>query len=123
MGRDSKINITRAKIEDFNKKPWIGSSRKELFNYEISIRNTYAAPIKIEVLDQVPVSLENEIHVTIENISNAELHEESGRLKWKLKIEPGVTQKLTTAFSIKYPKNKTVNTKRSRHLTCPSKFW
>ncbi len=122
MGRDSKINISRAKIEDFNKKPWLGSNRKESFNYEISIRNNNSTPIKIEVLDQVPVSLENEINVTIENISEAKLNIESGRLKWNLEVEPGVTKKLTTSFNIKYPKNKSVNTKRTRKVVCPSYF-
>jgi len=123
MGRDSKINISRVKVEDFNKKAWIGTNRKESFNYEISIRNTYEAPINIEIWDQVPVSLENEIHVSIENIANAEHNQESGRLKWKLNIEPESTKKINTAFSIKYPKNKKVNTKRTRKLACPANFW
>ena len=119
MGRDSKINISRVKIKDFNKKSLIGLNKKEAFKYEISIRNTYSKPIQIEVIDQVPISLENEIDVSVNNISKAEQDTESGRLKWSLEIPPGTTQKLTTEFVIKYPRNKIINSKRTRKIYSP----
>lgn len=123
MGRDSKINISRAKKEDFNKKKWIGLNRRESFEYEISIRNTYATSIDIEILDQVPISQEGDIVVDIINVSEADLDEKSGRLKWNLNIGSSETKKLITSFSVKYPKNKEVKIRRNRQVACPAKFW
>lgn len=121
LGRDSKINISRVKREDFNKNSWIGANRKESFEYEISVRNTYSKPIEIEVVDQVPISQENDITVSVENVSNAEQTEQTGRLIWKLKVEPSETKKLLTAFTVKYPKNKKVKIRKNR--TVPAQFW
>ncbi|MCP4521437.1 MAG: DUF4139 domain-containing protein [Cytophagales bacterium] len=116
LGRDSKINITRVKKQDFNKKKWIGLNRSEYFEYEIAIRNTYNTPIEIEVVDQVPVSQESDIEVDVKEISGADHHPKSGRLEWKLKIEPKTTQKLITSFSVKYPKNKKVHIRKKRRV-------
>lgn len=119
MGRDAKINVSRVKKEDFNKKKWIGLNRTESFEYEIAVRNTYNTPIEIEIIDQVPVSQENDIEVELKNISNAELDEQSGRLKWKVKIDPKVTKRFETSFSVKYPRNKRVNIRKTRMLRTP----
>lgn len=123
MGRDSKINISRVKKEDFNKKKWIGLNRTESFEYEISVRNTYNTSINIEVIDQVPISQESDIEVNVKEVSNAEHDEKTGRLKWNLTIEPKTTKKLLTAFSVKYPKNKKVGIRKKRKVSSPSKFW
>ena len=89
----------------------------------ISIRNTYSKEIDIEIIDQVPISQEGDIIVDIQNISGAERDEQSGRLKWKMKIAPSATKKLITAFSVKYPKNKQVRIRKSRQVACPARFW
>jgi len=39
LGRDKKVAVTRVKKQDKNSKNFTGSDRKEIFTYEITIRN------------------------------------------------------------------------------------
>ncbi len=120
LGRDNKILVTRTKKEDFSSKKIIALDRKESFTYEIIIKNNRTEPIDIELQDQVPVSQENEIKVEIDEISSATMDALNGKLHWNAKINPGESVKYTIAFSVKYPKNKTVHIRKTRAIPCMS---
>lgn len=83
------------------------------------IRNTYNVPIQIQIVDQVPIALESDIEVSLENISNAEHILKTGRLTWDLTIPPIQNKKLTVAFFIKFPRNKRlIISPFYRHTVC-----
>lgn len=119
LGVDKKVSVARVKKKDFNEERFIGSNRKESFQYNIDVRNNHAEAIDIQLVDQVPIAQESEIEVTIEEISGARRDELSGKLTWNLKIEPSQTKKLALAFTVKYPKNKTVFLRQSRKVVSP----
>lgn len=122
LGRDNQIQIARQKKEDYGSKVFIGSSRKQTFKYEITVKNNKNTPIKIEVQDQVPISQESDITVDVENISGAQQDNVTGRLKWVANLKPGESITYTLSFTVKYPKNKEVHLKeyKMRAMACPS---
>lgn len=119
LGRDNKIMITRIKMENYTSKTLLGTNRKESYAYEIVVKNNRNLPVKIEIIDQVPVSQESEIEVGVENISGAEYNNTTGLLKWNTELQPGVTQKYTLAYWVKYPKSKPVQMNRKRSVAAP----
>ncbi|MBS1637335.1 MAG: DUF4139 domain-containing protein [Bacteroidetes bacterium] len=109
FGRDKKIVVTRTKLKDFNSERSIGSNRKVTYSYEMVIKNNRKAPIQIELEDQLPVSQNSEIVVEAIELSKAERNELNGQLSWKLSLAPDETKKIILTYSVKYPKNKSVD--------------
>jgi uncharacterized protein (TIGR02231 family) len=109
MGRDKGIVITREKIKDFCKNTGFVGNKKSTRGYEIKIRNNKPKPIEIEVIDQIPMSRIKEIQVEMLENSSAEYDETTGKLKWKLTIQPGQTSEVFFKFQVKYPKDKNLS--------------
>ena len=119
LGRDNQIMVSRTKREDFNSKSFIGNTRKTKLAYEINVKNNHSIPVKLRVLDQLPVSQEKEIEVKDVETSGAQIEPVSGKLTWLLTLQPGESRKLPFGFTIEYPKNKSVNLRRSRQIKSP----
>jgi len=120
FGRDGKILVTRKKSEEFSNKKVIGAWKRDTYTYEIIVKNNRTRKVAIEIKDQVPVSQDSDITVSVNNISGATQDEITGELAWNLNLEPGESKKLTISFEIKYPKNKNVNVKTYRTISAPS---
>ncbi|MBI2968724.1 MAG: DUF4139 domain-containing protein [Bacteroidetes bacterium] len=112
LGRDGKILVTRSKLKDFSSTKFIGSTKKETYAYEIGVKNNRKGNINIEIQDQIPISKQGDISVEVLETSGAKTDAVTGQLTWNFNLAPGEAKKITLSFSIKYPKNKTVNTKR-----------
>ena len=109
MGRDKGIVITREKIKDFCKNTRFAGNKKSTRGYQIKVRNNKPKAIEIEVIDQIPMSRIKEIQVEmLENVS-AEYDETTGKLKWRLTIQPGETAEVSFKFQVKYPKDKNLS--------------
>lgn len=108
MGRDNNITVERTPIQDYTKTKFIGTNKKETFGYEIAVRNKKGVAIEIEILDQIPVSQNSQIDVTLEEKGSAEYLKEYGKLMWKLSISPGQTKKERFVYTVKYPKKERV---------------
>lgn len=106
LGRDKGVVIQREKLKEFCSSNFMGSKKKEVLVYEITIRNTKKETVSINIEDQIPVSSNKEITVEINNLSGAEYDETTGKLLWKKQLAPGETLKLRIEFDVKYPKDK-----------------
>ncbi len=115
LGRDKKVLVTRTKLKDYSAVKYIGSNRKETHAYRMIVKNNRKVPIDIEVLDQVPVSQDSDIEVSVEEISNAKKNDLTGELKWLHKIEPNQTRTIDLTFTVKYPKNKPLSIGKSKY--------
>ncbi|MCE7863019.1 MAG: mucoidy inhibitor MuiA family protein [Bacteroidetes bacterium CHB5] len=109
LGRDKRIVVKRDKLKDLTSKNFIGSSRKENYTWEISVRNTKTDAVKIIVEDQVPVSQNTQIEVTTVDLGGAKYNKDTGKLTWELELKPNETRKLVYKFEVKYPKDKQVS--------------
>lgn len=108
LGRDEGINVKRTKLLEFCKTKWIDTKKTETLAYEISIKNNKSTTIEIDVLDQVPISKTDDIKVEITDMSGAIYTEEIGKINWKLSIAPNTSKKVRLIYTLKYPKDQSV---------------
>jgi len=121
LGRDQKVLIERNEKKDFRSRSFIGTQRKESYVYEIKLKNMHKSPIQIEIQDQYPISKNGDISVGVQNISNANENEDTGKLTWKFKLDSSELKAYELSYTIRYPKNKRVVTsKKFRTISCPS---
>lgn len=119
LGRDNKIVVTRTKLKDMSTQRFIGSTKKEMYAYEIVVKNNRKTPIQIEINDQVPVSQQGDISVEEIELSKAEKQINTGKLTWRYTLQPDEVKKINLSFAIKYPKNKTISSKKLRMAASP----
>jgi uncharacterized protein (TIGR02231 family) len=108
LGRDKKIVVKREKVKDFSATKWIGASKSQTFGYTISLHNGHNDTLSVELLDQVPLSTDKDIVIELIDKGAASFDVATGKLKWKITLAAGETRKLTFSYSVKYPKDKTI---------------
>jgi uncharacterized protein (TIGR02231 family) len=109
MGRDKRVVVKREKLKDYTTRKTISSNQRDSYAWEISIRNTKNEPLEITVEDQVPVSQNSQIEVTLTDAGGATVAKDSGKLVWKLTLQPNETRKVVFKYEVKYPKDKQVS--------------
>jgi uncharacterized protein (TIGR02231 family) len=108
LGRDKRIVVKREKLKDLTSRKFIGTNQKENYAYEISVRNTKQEAIKIEMEDQIPVTQNAQIEVTVLDTGGARFNKDTGKLSWPLSLQPNETKKVIYKFEVKYPKDRQV---------------
>lgn len=118
LGRDPNVVLSRQKIKGSSGKVFLGTSKKATIAYEITVRNNHSKNINIQILDQVPISSDKDVVVTVDEMSSAAYDIPTGLLSWNIALDGMKTQKMTFGFSIKYPKDKEVHIqyKKSRQM-------
>lgn len=109
FGADKQLVVNRTKVKSSSKKQFIGSNKTETFSYVITMRNAKAMPVTADIIDQIPVSQNKDIEVTLKESSKAEYDAATGKLRWPVTIQPGETKTISFEYSIKYPKNAVVS--------------
>ncbi len=108
MGRDKKIISKHETIEEFKSRKNVGSIIRESFGYRITLRNTKNEPISMVMEDQVPISQDSRIEVELENAIGADFNRETGKLTWKLTLQPLENKEILLKYNVKYPKGKNI---------------
>jgi uncharacterized protein (TIGR02231 family) len=103
LGRDSKIKISRIKKSEESKKSTLGGTTKDTQVFEIVVKNNREGSINVTIVDQIPISSDTEIEVTANEISDATLEKNTGKLTWQLKVAAGESKKLLIDYTIKSP--------------------
>ena len=106
LGRDKRIVVKREKLKDFSSRKVIGTNQRDSYAWEISVRNTKSEPVTIVVEDQVPVSQDAAIEVTLTDAGGAVYNAYNGMLKWEITLQPNETKKVVYKFEVKYPKGR-----------------
>lgn len=106
LGRDEGISVQRVKMKKDRKTSM--STTKEEATFELKIRNNKSSTVNINVLDQVPVSTNDEIKIKATEIGNADYDKEIGRLRWTAELAPNKTFVKRFGYEVKYPKSKYV---------------
>jgi uncharacterized protein (TIGR02231 family) len=108
FGRDKKVLVERKLISDFSKKSFLGSTKKESFEYQIKINNTNSTSVNIRMIDHIPLSRVAEIKVDVDNIDGATYNKETGQLDWVIEVKPGEVKTIKFSYSVTSPKDKKV---------------
>lgn len=106
MGRDPNLVIERKKVKDETEKPLLSKQVYRTIEIEINVRNPKSVPVTLMLEDQVPVSQHEKIEVEHIDLGDADLNEDSGHMKWKLKLKPGESKKVTFSYKLIYDKDK-----------------
>lgn len=108
MGRDRSIVMQREKVDQFSKKRTIGSNITESRGYEITLKNNKSQAVTLVVKDQIPVSVNSSIIVTLGELSKGNLDTQTGIVTWEVTLAPGAQQKLSFQYEVKYPKSERI---------------
>ena len=109
LGKDKRVVVKREKVVDYSSVKFLGSNKRQIFTYEITVKNNKKEKIQILLKDQYPVSSSKDIEEELLESSGAEINTDTGVLTWKLQLAPGESKKYRISYSIKYPKEKMVN--------------
>ena len=106
LGRDKNISVNREKIIDFTNKQFIGNKKEETRAWKTTVKNNKSQEINLIVLDQVPVSTNQEIEVNVQDLSGGKLEPETGEVMWRFKLKPSEKKELELKYSVKFPKGR-----------------
>ena len=109
LGKDKRIVIKKEKLKDYSSIKFLGSNKKQVMTYEITVKNNKKEAIQMLLKDQYPLSTNKEIEVELLESADAANNTDLGVLSWKLQLAPGEQKKFRVSYSVKYPKDKFVN--------------
>jgi len=110
LGIDQGVYVKRER-RDFGASQWLGAYRQETFDFAISLRNNKTVPIEVKLLDQIPISTDKQIEISLLKKDNAAYNEAKGELEWKVRCQPGNTETRSFSYRMKYPKDEIVRGK------------
>ena len=96
-------------MKDFSSVKFLGTNKKQVFTYEITVKNNKKEKMAMILKDQFPISTNKDIEVELLESNDATVNNELGVLTWKLELNAGEIKKYRISYSVKYPKDKLVN--------------
>lgn len=109
LGHDKRIVVKKEKVTDYSSVKFLGSSKKQVFTYEITVRNNKKEKVEMLLKDQHPLSSTKDIEEELLETSGAVVNNDTGILTWKITLNPGETKKYRVSYSVKYPKDRNIN--------------
>ncbi len=106
LGSDQNIISTRKKLKDEEKDQVFSKRILREFTFEIIVRNNTSSSIELDLEDQIPVSLNEDIKVKLLDKAGAEYSHPSGKLLWKLQLNPGESKKIKFSYSVEHDRNR-----------------
>lgn len=108
LGRDKGVVIKRVLVKEFSQKRLLGNNKNESRQYEFTIRNNKQQPIHIIVEDQFPISTNKDVEVEKLSYDGGKLDDDRKTVSWNLNVDAKKETKLQMGYSVKYPKDKTL---------------
>lgn len=120
LGRDKKIQMVRKESKQDYQRSIVGNYEKEVLKYETTIKNTRDIPVSIIVEDQIPVASNSDQEINVNEISGASYDKASGKLTWKIILNPNESKIIKMGYTSKYPKSLQTRKKKYRTISSPS---
>ena len=102
LGVDKGVSVKRELKKEYSGKKFIGTKQTDTREWRITVKNNKNQRIKIKLLDQVPVSVSDDIQVEIEKLSKGKLNDETGEVKWEFDLPAGDKKELILKYSVKH---------------------
>ncbi|MGL5387657.1 MAG: mucoidy inhibitor MuiA family protein [Serratia sp. (in: enterobacteria)] len=110
LGRDKKIIVNRENEKQLTSKAeFFGNSVSQQYSFATSIKNTRKEPIKLVVMEQMPLSRDSAITIDGLKYDGASYDKDTGNVQWAVDLPANQTQKFTLSYTVKYPKDKRVS--------------
>jgi uncharacterized protein (TIGR02231 family) len=108
LGVDQSIFCERKKTLDVEKCKIIGNSRTQTITIQIVVKNNKNSAVNLSIEDQVPISKNEGIEISINDKGKGELNPETGKLTWDITLKAQEKRILEFTYTLKYDKHKTV---------------
>jgi uncharacterized protein (TIGR02231 family) len=108
LGKDKRVAVKRSLVKELSSLKTSGGNNKQVFTYEIIVKNNKQTDINLLLKDQHPLSTIKEVEVKLEDSGEAMVNAETGVLTWKITLKPGESKKVRFTYSVKYPKDKKI---------------
>ncbi|WP_461833965.1 mucoidy inhibitor MuiA family protein [Desulfothermus sp.] len=107
MGIDESIRTTKKLIKKYTQYKGVVTKKiKLVYEYEIDVHNGKKRNIKLVVKDNIPVSRNEKIKVTLLSPKKDKATiSRDGIIKWKIDLKPNEVRKLPIKFIVEYPKD------------------
>jgi len=109
LGKDERIIIKRTKLNEVNGSNLFGNIKEKKFSYDIVVKNTKKETVEITIEEQLPISQDKNIMVNALELSGGKLNPISGLVTWKISLKAGESSTKKFNFSVKFPKDTSVN--------------
>lgn len=109
LGKDKGLVVERKAVKEYKRSKVVGANVRKSYGYEIIVRNTKPIAVQLVLEDQFPVSANSEITVDLEESGKGKVDETSGKITWRLELKPGETVKIPLKYTVKYPKDMSIN--------------
>jgi len=114
FGADDKVKIERTVVKrnEGSAGLIVTTSKTEERAFKTTVRNGHDFPVKVAILDQLPVSETNDIVVEMLPSSTpattTNLRDKRGVLEWAFEAKPGEVRDINFAWRMRWPKDKGV---------------
>jgi TonB-dependent SusC/RagA subfamily outer membrane receptor len=109
VGKDKRITLERRKVTDFSSEKFLASSHLQKYVFEITARNNKNEAVRLSLLDQIPLSSNKDIEITLNDAGNAQVNADKGQLKWVLPLQSGESAKVRFGYTVKSPKGEVLD--------------
>ncbi len=112
FGQDDSVRVRHALVEEKRSEQGIiSSSKADQRSYRITVKNLHERGIGVVILDQFPVSQNQDIKVELtgkQPPSRRDIEDKRGVIAWDLKLEPQQEQAIEFGWRTQWPSNKRV---------------
>jgi uncharacterized protein (TIGR02231 family) len=109
LGRDKSLVVKREQIKDYCKTGMFGAKQQTTKAFEISVTNNKKQAVEVIIEDQLPISQNGDIEVEREELTGGAFDEQTGKVTWKVTVNPNETIRKQLRFNVKYPRKKFVS--------------
>lgn len=97
---EKDVAVERQRQISKQSKNLIGTSKKVQRDWLIVAKNNKEVPVSLQIQDQIPVSRNNEIKVSLLDNGGAKVDEKSGILTWDVKLSPGERKEFKVSYTV-----------------------
>ena len=108
LGKDPNILVERIKVKEFSSHKLLSGYQTASLNFNIKVLNNKKTAINLTIEDQAPISKNKSIEVKLNSL-NGKYDIETGKLTWKLNLNPSEQKVWSFGYELKYPKNKMIS--------------
>lgn len=107
LGGDDAMSVKRKLVKRYTDYTGLTGGRKRVtYEFRIDVQNNHGSAQRLLFKDQLPVSRNEQIQVTLlEPAGQGFSREDDGRLQWDWNLAPGEKRSVKLAFSVEYPKD------------------
>ena len=111
LGVDPQIQAKREQVAEWSATKVLGNTKTQSYGYKTTIRNNKKEPVQIIVKDQIPVSADKDIKVSLSDKTTAgyQMDKDKGILTYTLTLQAGEEKGLYLGYELKYPKDYTLS--------------